>query len=468
MELVDHSDRSSSAELRTPRGALKTYHALTLDGDSNDSYTVSPMFSPSNRESDDDEDDVTMASLLGLSENETFLIFGYLNFDEALQISKTCKRLHDLSFKLMPRLTPRCKSVRGVTDKDLSEMIGQCSDYLKHIDLTAVSAVVTNSVIDAIGKQCTQLTHVSFHGCEAITDDAIITFLKNCPFVRELDLSGCYKLTPSIAPQLAKCTRLRMLNLSWCSNMDCNLIPYLLLMNANGELRECWLHSTNRHVSLFGAFEGCFNRLEQNKENNPTSKTVHKLKDSLTIKGGLQSKYTNEVTLEEQIEYLKHRNIVFISSFAANIRSLSEWQFDYKMNLLKSSKKMHSWRLYTQTSSNKIYLVLQTEFGVFGTKLIPLLDFQVPRKELIEKLVESRRDPIDLLKKRCGLDNWTWTKDFQSKRTLSLLGFKETASWIEHTASRCPGENVVYAAPEGPRAFRYRAHVDSPGTPSMQ
>lgn len=484
-ELVDkqvHDDSDASTVnsngLRTPKARIKKYSGLHHPHSNESSSTsISSISSSTNSKCSKPEcdqmtksrndDPVMTASMLGMSENETFVIFGFLDLQSILKMSKTCSRYYDLSLKLLSTLTIRCKSINGVNTAQINQLIGRCSQYLKSIDLTQVSTVVTDKTIHQIAAHCGHITSLSLHGCMSITNDAVIELLKHCPFLRDLNLSACHQLTSAIGPVLAQCLKLKKLNLSWCSNMDCDITPYLLLMNEKGSLRECILHCTNRHVSLFGAFQECFNSLEKD-----TVHKLHKLNNPLTITGGLHAKYTNDEMLEQQMEYLKIRNISFVDPRTVDLRSLTECDFEYKHHLLCESKTFYSWRWYTQYNSNKIYLVIHTEYGIFGTKLIPLLDFDCPRvwylytlcfpimcligcwyfiisqREFIEKMVSSRRNPVDFLTKKCNLPNWTWIADFQSKRTLSLLGLQKNASWIEHTASQsCNPEDVVHAEP---------------------
>ena len=393
---VDDSENEHSEEqnprLRTPRATTKTYSALTsgtrlYDPESSECPSASPSSlstahsAHSTRSAVSSVDIAHVAvsvSMLSLATDEASVIYGFLNFGDVVQMSKTCSRLHALSFKLLSKMTIRCKSLYGVGPEPLNMLIARCSHYLKHLDLSQVATAVTDLTVRTIATHCSHLNVVSLHGCMALTDGAMVHFLESCPFLRDLDLSGCHQLSGAIGGALSMCFKLQRLNLSWCNSMDVDIVPYLLLMNERGALRECSLHSTNRYVSLFMAFEECFAELEGGRTESGTS-SVHKLKNTLRITGGLQSKYTDDDALRRQIEYLEERNISFVDPRTVEMRSISECDFKHKLDLLCSSTTVFSWRWYTQFSSNKVYLVMHTEFGIFGTKLLPLLDFTCSR-----------------------------------------------------------------------------------------
>jgi len=443
----------SDSENRTPRATTKVYHGLTsgrkglYDRPSASPSTSlsSPSHSPLSAASDRPRVRLVAASLRGISENSLSIVYRFLSFDDVVQMSKTCGALRGLSFKLLPRLTIRCKSLFGVGGAQLERLIGRCSFYLKHLDLSHVAAAVTDRTVDVGGGG---VTSASFHGCGQLTDSAVDTFLVRCPWIRELDLSGCHQLTAAIAKPLSMCSKLESVNLSWCSQIDSNIVPYLLFLNERHSLRKVKLHGTNRWISLFMAFEECFEVLERGRSK------PHRLRHSLTVTGGLQSKYMNEEALADHVGFLQSRNVLFVDPIAVDLRSISEFDFKRKVDLLCKSSTLFSWRWYTVHSSDKVYLVMHTELGVFGTKLLPLLDFTSPRNQFISEMVESRRDPIEFLKSDCGLTEWQWVEDFQSKRCLSLLGMEKCANWIKLTVDKwCRPENVCHRDPRRKRSL---------------
>ena len=60
-------------------------------------------------------------------------------------------------------------------------------------------------------------------------------------------------------------------------------------------------------------------------------------------------------------------------------------------------------------------------------------------------LQRSDRNPINYLKNECDLENWEWIDEFQSKRSLSLLGMNKNANWIKYTSLKnCDGINTFF------------------------
>lgn len=58
-------------------------------------------------------------------------------------------------------------------------------------------------------------------------------------------------------------------------------------------------------------------------------------------------------------------------------------------------------------------------------------------------LQRSDQNPIEFLKNECNLEGWNWIDEFQSKRSLALLGMSKNANWIKCTAMReCPKINT--------------------------
>ena len=89
-------------------------------------------------------------------------------------------------------------------------------------------------------------------------------------------------------------------------------------------------------------------------------------------------------------------------------------------------------------------MIIITEYGVFGTKLLPNNDFYGNRDKFIIKLQENNINPINYLKNECDLENWQWIDQFQSKRSLSLLGMHKNANWIKYTATKyCNDINIT-------------------------
>ncbi|KAH9156016.1 hypothetical protein AeRB84_002050 [Aphanomyces euteiches] len=56
-------------------------------------------------------------------------------------------------------------------------------------------AKISTVFVERMARVTTNLHHVNFSGCFRLTDDSILTLLKYCPDMKELDLQNCRKLT---------------------------------------------------------------------------------------------------------------------------------------------------------------------------------------------------------------------------------------------------------------------------------
>merc|ERR1712087_1070632 len=109
------------------------------------------------------------------------------------------------------------------------------------------------------------------------------------------------------------------------------------------------------------------------------------------------------------------------------MRSLSEYEFARKLELLTQSRRVNEggYRVFGVPASEKIYFVVSTENGVFGTKLLPSVDWRGDREAWMRRICEEKRHPIEYLRDECGVKHWDWVDVFQSRRSLDLLGMNK-------------------------------------------
>lgn len=378
-----------------------------------------------------------------ISENALSVIFQFLSLAEIIQMSKSNKFFAVAAWKLMSSLHVVCKSIFAFirSKQRLISLLSRCSLYLKHLDLSGVACLVSDDTLKQLTACCTQLTSVCLHGCAEITDAALIALLAANHNVRNLTVSGCKNLTCAIGEALSRCLKLFRLNLAWCPQIDANIVPFLLFLNANGSLIEVNLHCCHKFVSLFHSFAHCLNSLDKRRPNG----SGYKLKSRLFMIGGLQKSTTNEQDFEKHVEFLRGRNIEYCDF---EFRSLFDYDFERKLGLLLASKRIISskYRIFTVCRTSKVYLVLPTENGIFGIKLSPSLDLKNEVAErFIAKMKERKQCPLKWLKQECNAENWDWKEDFQAKRNLSMLGMEESANWIHQTVSNhCPCPNASF------------------------
>eukprot|EP01084_Bolivina_argentea_P188531 324533_1 len=183
--------------------------------------------------------------------------------------------------------------------------------------------------------------------------------------------------------------------MAWCTEIDCNIIPYLIYLNENHSLRRVNLHCINKFITLYPAFKHVLNAMET-KCAGEDKEIEFRLKHKLFITGGLQQKTMNEVNLIKHVSYLEGKGIEYTNPETIDLRSISEFDFECKLQLLVESEdvllQMSGYRLYTAHNTDKIYIVIVTENGVFGTKLLPSKDFNGPREEYLAALQRSNRN----------------------------------------------------------------------------
>lgn len=83
-----------------------------------------------------------------------------------------------------------CKS--SLVDKILQPMV-QRNPLLLHIDLTNCTSL-SNSSLQALAVNCTQLTRLCLSGCVWATPEAVTNIGLHCRNLEHLDLSGCWNI----------------------------------------------------------------------------------------------------------------------------------------------------------------------------------------------------------------------------------------------------------------------------------
>merc|ERR1712129_342425 len=103
-----------------------------------------------------------------------------------------------------------------------------------------------------------------------------------------------------------------------------------------------------------------------------------------------------------------------------------------------------SFRFYEIPKSDKIYMIVSGENGVFGIKLNANEHFEGDKSEFIEKMQQMRPNPITWPKQECRIEEWQWRNTFQNKNCLTMFGKSGMRSeWVPETAKQfCQWPNV--------------------------
>ncbi|KAG2254536.1 hypothetical protein Bca52824_084672 [Brassica carinata] len=91
---------------------------------------------------------------------------------------------------------------------------------LKVLNLCGCVEAVSDSALQAIGENCSQMQSLNLGWCEKISDDGVMSLAYGCPDLRSLDLCGCVLITDESVVALAnRCVHLRSLGLYYCRNI---------------------------------------------------------------------------------------------------------------------------------------------------------------------------------------------------------------------------------------------------------
>lgn len=148
--------------------------------------------------------------------------------------------------------------------------------------------------------------------------------------------------------------KLKELDLSWNSRISVDIIPFIYKLCVNGQLNILHLYLCNRFITFYYAFK---------------SKIKTKLKRQLIIIGGLQQETMQDIIFNEHINTLKSLNIIYK---IPTKKCLSQYFFERKLELLLKAKLTNNelkYRIFSVPESIKVYLVFQTQFGLFGIKI---------------------------------------------------------------------------------------------------
>ncbi|KAJ8604649.1 hypothetical protein CTAYLR_006523 [Chrysophaeum taylorii] len=106
--------------------------------------------------------------------------------------------------------------VSRVTDADVKYFLSNQVTSVNLVDCLSI----TDSALQAIAANCSNLTNLNVSGCENLTDFALEAIAANCSNLTKLNVSGCGKLTDDVLHALAaNCSNLTSLDVSGCGKL---------------------------------------------------------------------------------------------------------------------------------------------------------------------------------------------------------------------------------------------------------
>lgn len=76
----------------------------------------------------------------------------------------------------------------------IERLFMKTSKYLRKLDLSFISNLITDSQLRIIARNCTQLKSINLHLCNRITDTGILMLTQKCIYIEYLNLSACEQL----------------------------------------------------------------------------------------------------------------------------------------------------------------------------------------------------------------------------------------------------------------------------------
>ncbi|XP_069136022.1 putative RNA-binding protein EEED8.10 isoform X1 [Argopecten irradians] len=125
-----------------------------------------------------------------LYDDSLILIFSFLSIKERIRIERVCKKWRHLAKKSWSRQYKLQFHnmfqgfMKGLTDSILNSLLLRCGVYLRALDLSASSKLLTDLCADSIGANCPNLTVINVSGVN-VTDVSLRTIAQACPKLKD-------------------------------------------------------------------------------------------------------------------------------------------------------------------------------------------------------------------------------------------------------------------------------------------
>ena len=117
-------------------------------------------------------------------------------------------------------LVSNCCNLEDVTMAGLKDItdavalsIAHCCPEIQHISFRNCN--VTDTGVCEIAVHCSQLSLLAVAGVHCLTDKSIMALAENCPYLEELYISGCDKITKQAVTYLKACALPRACMYVW-------------------------------------------------------------------------------------------------------------------------------------------------------------------------------------------------------------------------------------------------------------
>ena len=139
----------------------------------------------------------TLAQLYNKKYNCVLCIYNYVFI---LQISPIV--VHLITTNCLNIETLLLAGVKDITDDIVFSLAHNCQKLRK---CSLRNCDLSDSSICELSMYCNQLVMLALAGIHDLTDKCIISLAENCPYIKELYLSGCAKITKAALRYLKVC-----------------------------------------------------------------------------------------------------------------------------------------------------------------------------------------------------------------------------------------------------------------------
>ena len=133
-----------------------------------------------------------------------------------------CKNISDSSICNLPLYNTQYLNLEKCNLLSSKSLFYIASHYiqLQSINLSQCENIVTEDALVLLGSKCRDLRNINLSGCIKVTDKAICNLAQNCLYLKELNLSNCTKITDKSLYEISlHSSNLSDINISSCEGI---------------------------------------------------------------------------------------------------------------------------------------------------------------------------------------------------------------------------------------------------------